>query len=92
MKNIYLSKPYLNAMQAEINKRLENNFLNFEYCFNSTYVHDECGSFEFRINGNEYKIYTPDSLGDEKYILHYGNFYECGYSLTHLFNHLLKIQ
>ena len=92
MKNIYLSRAYLNAMESEINRRLENNFLNFEYCFNCTYVHDECGSFEFRVNNNEYQIYVPNKIGDEIYTLYYGNFFECGYSLTHLFNHLIEIQ
>jgi hypothetical protein len=91
MKNIYLSKAYLNAMEKEINERLENNFLNFEYCFNCTYVHDECGSFEFRVNDNEYQIYSPNKIGDEEYILNFRTDYYFFNTLTDLFNHLNKI-
>jgi hypothetical protein len=73
MKHIYLTTDYLSAMQREINKRLENHFLSFGYCLDTTYLNDERGSFEFRVDNITFKVYTPDMLGDEFYNLHLAN-------------------
>jgi hypothetical protein len=73
MKQIYLTNDYLSAMKREINKRLENHFLYFGYCLDTTYLNDERGSFEFIVDSIPFKVYTPDMLGDEFYNLHLAN-------------------
>jgi hypothetical protein len=73
MKNLLLTSDYLSAMKREINKRLENHFLNFGYCLETTYLNDERGSFEFTVDNIPFKLYTPDMLGDEFYNLHLAN-------------------
>ena len=72
MKHIYLTNYYLSAMQREINKRLEIEYLDFSYCLDTTYLNDQRGSFEFKVRNITFKIYLPDTemLGDEFYQLY----------------------
>lgn len=94
MEPLYLSDYYLNAIEREINKRLEDHFLDFQYCLNTTYFNDGRGSFEFKVENTTFKLYTPEDLGDEFYRLHLANseepFIEECHNLTYVFNEIEK--
>lgn len=77
MENLLLTEAYMNAYQKAFENELQRNFERVTELKNTTYLNDECGSFEFRINDLKFKVYLPTELINEIYALfvidHKGN-------------------
>lgn len=69
MKNLLLTSDYINAYKIAFKKQLDCNFEIVSDLLNTTYLNDECGSFQFSINELTLKVYLPTELMNETYNL-----------------------
>lgn len=69
MKNLLLTETYITAYKNAFTNELKRNFERVTELANTTYLNDECGSFEFGINDLKFKVYLPTELINETYSL-----------------------